>query len=73
LFLDDNMSLAASALVASLMAPTNSALGQPVVSNPLVPERVGWALTVEVGLNDGLALPAVLLCASCTAETLGQE
>ena len=73
MFLGDSLPLVALALVATLMAPTDAALGQPVVSNPLVPERVRRALTVESGLNDGLALPAVLLFASLAAETLGQE
>jgi NhaP-type Na+/H+ or K+/H+ antiporter len=65
--------LAALALVAALLAPTDAALGQAVVSNPLVPERVRRTLTVESGLNDGMALPAVLLFASLTASAMGQE
>jgi NhaP-type Na+/H+ or K+/H+ antiporter len=64
--------LAMLALVAALLAPTDAALGQAVVSNPIVPERSRRALTVESGLNDGLALPAVLLFASLTAETSQQ-
>ena len=39
--------LAAIVLVAAIMAPTDAALGQSVVTNPLVPERVRRALTVE--------------------------
>ena len=62
--------LAAVALVAAILAPTDAALGQAVVTNPIVPERVRRALTVESGLNDGLALPAVLLFASLTAEIM---
>ncbi len=60
-------------LVASILAPTDAALGQAVVTNPLIPERPRRALTVESGLNDGLALPAVLLFASLTAEEMNQE
>lgn len=63
----------ALALVASILAPTDAALGQAVVTNPVVPERTRRALTVESGLNDGLALPAVLLFASLTAEVMGQD
>jgi NhaP-type Na+/H+ or K+/H+ antiporter len=44
-----------------------------VVTNPLVPERSRRALTVESGLNDGLALPAVLLFASLTAEVIHDD
>jgi len=49
-----------AALIAAIMAPTDAALGQAVVTNKAVPERIRTALTVESGLNDGLALPAVL-------------
>lgn len=59
--------LAAVALVAAILVPTDAALGQPVVSNTDVPERPRRALTVESGLNDGLALPLVLLLASFAA------
>lgn len=62
--------LVALALVASLLAPTDAALGQSVVSNQLVPERVRRGLTVESGLNDGLALPMILLFASLTGESM---
>ncbi len=61
------------ALVAAILAPTDAALGQAVVTNPLVPERTRRALTVESGLNDGMALPAVLLFASLTAEAMAQD
>ena len=49
------------ALIAAILAPTDAALGQAVITNPLVPERIRQALTVESGVNDGLALPAILL------------
>lgn len=63
----------AVALVAAILAPTDAALGQAVVSNPAVPERPRRALTVESGLNDGLALPAVLLFASLAAESMDRS
>jgi len=62
--------LVAVALVAAILAPTDAALGQAVVTNPVVPERSRRALTVESGLNDGLALPAILLFASLSAEVM---
>ena len=62
--------LVAVTLVAAILAPTDAALGQAVVTNPDVPIRVRRALTVESGLNDGLALPAVLFFASVTAATM---
>lgn len=44
-------------LVAIILTPTDAALGQAVVSNPRVPERIRQGLGVESGLNDGIALP----------------
>lgn len=43
------------------LAPTDAALGAPVVSDPAVPAKVRQVLTVESGLNDGLAVPILLL------------
>lgn len=63
--------LVAIALTASILAPTDAALGQAVVTNTSVPERERRTLTVESGLNDGLALPVILLFASLTAALSG--
>ena len=65
--------LVALALIASILAPTDAALGQAVVTNSIVPMRARRALTVESGLNDGFALLAVLLFASLTAGGQGQN
>jgi NhaP-type Na+/H+ or K+/H+ antiporter len=50
-----------AAIVGTVLAPTDAALGQPVVSNPRVPVRVRQALNVEAGLNDGLSVPFLAL------------
>jgi NhaP-type Na+/H+ or K+/H+ antiporter len=52
---------AAAALIASILAPTDAALGLAVVTNPAVPVRIRRALNVESGLNDGIATPFVTL------------
>lgn len=57
-------------LAAAILTPTDAALGQAVVSNPAVPERPRRALTVESGLNDGLALPLILLLASIAGSMM---
>lgn len=49
------------ALMAVMLAPTDAALGQAVVTNPVVPEAVRQTLGVESGLNDGLAVPFYLV------------
>jgi sodium/hydrogen antiporter len=50
-----------AAIVGTVLAPTDAALGQAVVSNPRVPARVRQALNVEAGLNDGLSVPFLAL------------
>jgi NhaP-type Na+/H+ or K+/H+ antiporter len=50
-----------AAIVGTVLAPTDAALGQAVVSNTHVPERVRQALNVEAGLNDGLSVPFLAL------------
>ena len=50
-------------VLAAILAPTDAALGQSVVSNPKVPLRIRQSLNVESGLNDGFALPLVLITA----------
>ncbi|MFL4468699.1 cation:proton antiporter [Tateyamaria armeniaca] len=62
--------IVAVALLAAILSPTDAALGQAVVTNSNVPIRPRRALTVESGLNDGLALPVILFFTSLTgAET----
>jgi sodium/hydrogen antiporter len=49
-----------SFLVGALLSPTDPVLSSTVVNNPRVPEVIRHSLNLESGLNDGLALPAVL-------------
>ena len=51
-------------LLSAILAPTDAALGQAVIMNPVVPVRIRQALNVESGLNDGIALPFVLILAA---------
>lgn len=53
--------LALALLTAAVLTPTDAALGQAVVSSPDVPAHLSQTINVESGLNDGLALPFVLL------------
>jgi len=52
--------LVGALIVATILAPTDAALGKPVVSNKRVPGRIRQALNIESGLNDGIALPFLL-------------
>ena len=47
-------------LIGALLSPTDPVLSSSVVTNPRVPRLVRHSLNLESGLNDGLALPAVL-------------
>src|SRR6201984_1321581 len=49
------------ALLAAMLAPTDAALGKPVVTNPTVPAAMRGALNLESGLNDGICVPIVVL------------
>ena len=53
--------------LAIVLAPTDAALGQAVVTDPRVPSRVRQGLNVESGLNDGICVP-LLLIAIAVAE-----
>jgi NhaP-type Na+/H+ or K+/H+ antiporter len=49
---------AAEALILGIvLAPTDAALGQAVVTEPRVPQRIRQGLNVEGGLNDGICVP----------------
>lgn len=55
-------------LVGAALAPTDAALGIPVVTNPAVPAPVRRLITVESGLNDGIATPVVMLALALAAS-----
>jgi NhaP-type Na+/H+ or K+/H+ antiporter len=48
-------------LLATILTPTDAALGLPIFNNPHVPVRIRRALNVESGFNDGIATPLVAL------------
>ncbi|WP_406084049.1 cation:proton antiporter [Streptomyces virginiae] len=59
------------ALVGIILAPTDAALGQQAVSNKRVPALVRGGLSVESGLNDGLALPFFVVALAAAGEGHG--
>ena len=60
-------------LVGAALAPTDAALGVPVVTNPVVPAPVRRLITVESGLNDGIVTPVVMLAIAAAASADGLE
>lgn len=61
-----------SCLVGALLSPTDPVLSSSVVTNPRVPRVIRHSLNLESGLNDGLALPAVLAFTAALAIDQGQ-
>ncbi len=48
-------------LLATILAPTDAALGKPVISNPSIPKKFREGLNVESGLNDGICMPILFV------------
>ena len=59
--------LAEALVLGVLLAPTDAALGQAVVTDERVPEELREGLSVESGLNDGVCVP-LLFAAIALAE-----
>ena len=55
------LSLVEIALLATMLAPTDAALGKAVVTNEAVPDSVRQGLNVESGLNDGICVPILFV------------
>jgi NhaP-type Na+/H+ or K+/H+ antiporter len=64
---------AGAALIASVLAPTDAALGMAVVTDRAVPVRVRRALNIESGLNDGIATPFVTVFLAALLSEEGLE
>lgn len=55
------LNIFSAALLAVVLAPTDAALGEPVVTNKAVPATIREALNLESGLNDGICVPVVII------------
>ena len=60
-----------AAILAVILAPTDAALGQAVMTNPNLPQRIRQALNIESGLNDGVALPLIFMMLAIACGTAG--
>ena len=65
----DELGLIEIAILATMLAPTDAALGKAVVTNESVPSRVRESLNVESGLNDGICVPILLVFLALAAHT----
>jgi NhaP-type Na+/H+ or K+/H+ antiporter len=59
-------------ILAVILAPTDAALGQIVVTDSRLPSRVRQSLNVESGLNDGLCVPVLLVALAIAASEEGK-
>jgi sodium/hydrogen antiporter len=63
----DELSMIEGLVLGILLAPTDAALGQAVVSDERLPSRLRQGLNAESGLNDGICVP-LLFAAIAFAE-----
>ncbi len=56
-----SFSVAEAVVLAVVLAPTDAALGEAVVTEPRLPSRIRQGLNVESGLNDGICVPLLLI------------
>jgi NhaP-type Na+/H+ or K+/H+ antiporter len=59
-FLFKDITLAEAGLIGAMLSPTDAGLGQAIVNNTKLPERIRQGLNVESGLNDGGSIPVFL-------------
>ena len=67
----EHPSLFALAVLATMLAPTDAALGKAVITNEAVPDEIRQSLNVESGLNDGICVPVLLLFLALALDTTG--
>ena len=58
-------------IVGVILAPTDAALGQAVVTEPRVPTRIRQGLNVESGLNDGICVPLLFAAVAAADVHIG--
>ena len=69
----DGVSIWAIVLMALILSPTDAALGQAVVKSEGVPIRIRQSISVESGLNDGIALPPILIVMALLGAEAGEH
>jgi NhaP-type Na+/H+ or K+/H+ antiporter len=67
------VSIWALMLMAFILSPTDAALGQAVVKSEGVPVNIRQSISVESGLNDGIALPPILIVMALLGAEAGDH
>lgn len=69
----DDLSIFAIAVLATMLAPTDAALGKAVVTNEAVPDEIRQGLNVESGLNDGICVPILFVFLALALDQAGDQ
>jgi len=67
-----NLTLFEVAILATMLAPTDAALGKAVVTDESVAANIREGLNVESGLNDGICVPILFVFLALSAAAAGQ-
>ena len=69
----DGFTLFELAILATMLAATDAALGKAVITNKAVPANIREGLNVESGLNDGICVPILFLFIALATGTGTQD
>ena len=68
----DTLTLFEAAILGTMLAATDAALGKAVVTNKAVPTQVREGLNIESGLNDGLCVPILFVFIALAIGSVGE-
>jgi NhaP-type Na+/H+ or K+/H+ antiporter len=68
----DTLTLVEAAILGTMLAATDAALGKAVVTNKAVPTQIREGLNIESGLNDGLCVPILLVFIALAMGSVGE-
>ncbi len=72
-FIFDGLGLFELAILATMLAATDAALGKAVITNTKVPPEIREGLNIESGLNDGLCVPILFLFIALAVGSNSEE
>jgi len=72
MLLFDELDLYEVAILATILAATDAALGKPVITNRRVPARIREGLNMESGLNDGICVPILFIFIALAVSASGE-
>lgn len=72
-FIFESLTLYEAAILATMLAATDAALGKAVVTDKKIPAEIREGLNAESGFNDGLCVPILLLLIALSLNQAGGE